>query len=102
MSNIIGNRGGVVYTTATLATAGSSSTNATYTLPNHTFRFLGQAGLMVVNVSTASGTVTGITISVNDQTLTLTDNTSAAITSLTVGEHLWTFNKSANTIKQLV
>lgn len=97
--NIIGNRGGVVYTTATLATAGSSSTNATYTLPSHTFRFLGAAGLMVVTVPTASGTVTGITLSVNNQTLTLTMNDGSAITSLTAGDHLWTFNKTTNTIK---
>ncbi len=99
--NIIGNRGGVVYTTATLTTAGSSSANAVYTLPNHTFRFLGPAGLMVVTIPTASGTVTGITVSVNNQTLSLTDNTGTAITSLTEGEHLWTFNKSTNTIKAL-
>lgn len=99
--NIIGNRGGVVYTSATLSTAGSSSANAVYTLPNHTFRFLGPAGLMVVTVGTASGTVTGITISVNNQTLTLTDNTGTAITSLSAGEHLWSFNKPNNTIKAL-
>ena len=99
--NIIGNRGGVIYTTATLSTAGSSSANAVYTLPNHTFRFLGPAGLIVVTVSAASGTVTGITISVNNQTLTLTDNTGAEITSLTAGEHLWSFNKTDNTIKAL-
>ena len=97
--NIIGNRGGVIYTTATLSTAGSSSANAVYTLPNHTFRFLGPAGLIVVTVPTASGTVTGITVSVNNQTLTLTDNTDTAITSLVAGEHLWTFNKTKNTIK---
>lgn len=99
--NIIGNRGGVVYTTATLTTAGSSSANAVYTLPNHTFRFLGPAGLIVVTIPTASGTVTGVTISVNNQSLTLTDNTGAAVTSLVVGEHLWTFNKTSNTIKAL-
>ncbi len=99
--NIIGNRGGVVYTTATLTTAGSSSANAVYTLPNHTFRFLGPAGLIVVTIPTASGTVTGVTISVNNQSLTLTDNTGAAITSLVAGEHLWTFNKASNTIKTL-
>ncbi len=99
--NIIGNRGGVIYTTATLTTAGSASANAVYTLPNHTFRFLGTAGLMVVTISTDSGTVTGVTISVNNQILSLTDNTGAAITSLTAGEHLWTFNKAANTIKSL-
>ena len=99
--NIIGNRGGIVYTTATLTTAGSSSANAVYTLPNHTFRFLGPAGLIVVTIPTASGTVTGVTINVNNQSLTLTDNTEAAITSLTAGEHLWSFNKTTNTIKAL-
>lgn len=102
MSNIIGNRGGVVYTTATQTDAGSSTTNAIYTLPNHTFRFLGPAGLIVVTVPTASAaTVTGVTISVNNQTLTLTDNTGAALTTLAAADYLVSFNKTTNTLKTL-
>lgn len=100
--NIIGNRGGVVYTTATQTDAGSTTTNAVYTLPNHTFRFLGAAGLMVLTISTASAaTVTGATISVNNQTLALTDNTGTALTTLAVGDYLVSFNKVNNTLKVL-
>lgn len=102
MSNIIGNRGGTVYTTATQTDAGSTTTNAVYTLPNHTFRFLGPAGLMIVNIPTATAsTVTGVSFSVNNQTLALTDNTGAALTTLAAAEYLVSFNKTANTLKTL-
>lgn len=102
MSNIIGNRGGIVYTTATQTDAGSTTTNAVYTLPNHTFRFLGPAGLMIVNIPTVTAsTVTGVSFSVNNQTLALTDNTGAALTTLAAAEYLVSFNKTANTLKTL-
>ena len=62
MDRIIGNRGGVPYVIAKQASAGSTTTNAVYTLPNHVFRFLGPAGLMVISIDTASAaTVTGTT-----------------------------------------
>ena len=102
MNRLIGNRGGIPYVTATQTSAGSTTTNAVYTLPNHTFRFLGWVGLIVLTIHTASDTtVTGITISVNDQTLTLTDNEGNAITTLAAGDYLVSFNKTTNTLKIL-
>lgn len=103
MDRIIGNRGGVPYVIAKQASAGSTTTNAVYTLPNHVFRFLGPAGLMVISIDTASAaTVTGITLSSNDNQLTLTTNVGAEITTLPVGDHLVSFNKVANTIKLFI
>lgn len=103
MDRIIGNRGGVPYVIAKQASAGSTTTNAVYTLPNHVFRFLGPAGLMVISIDTASeATVTGITLSSNDNQLTLTNNVGAEITTLPAGDHLVSFNKVANTIKLFV
>lgn len=96
---IIGNRGGIVYTIATQTDAGSSTTNAIYTLPDHTFRFLGQAGLMLVSVNTKAEDVKGVTIQVNGQTLNATDNYGNEITEVPIGEHLLSFNKANNTIK---
>ena len=101
-STIIGNRGGVPLVTATQTDAGSSTTPAIYTLPNHTFRNLGVAGLMIITIPTASAdTVTGINIVVNNQTLALTTATNAAITTLAVGDILVAFNKITNTIKEV-
>lgn len=61
MANIIGNCGGIPFITATQTDAGSTTTNVVYSLPNHTFRFLGCAGLIVVNIPTsAAATVTGV------------------------------------------
>lgn len=103
MDRIIGNRGGVPYVIAKQASAGSTTTNAVYTLPNHVFRFLGPAGLMVISIDTASAaTVTGITLSSNDNQLTLTTNVGAEITTLSAGDHLVSFNKVANTIKLFI
>lgn len=101
-STIIGNRGGVPFVTATQTDAGSTTTPAIYTLPNHTFRNLGIAGLMIITIPTASAaTVTGINIVVNNQTLTLTSSTNAAITTLAAGDILVAFNKVTNTIKEV-
>ena len=96
---IVGNRGGIVYTNATQTDAGSSTTNAIYTLPNHVFRFLGSVGLIVVNMSSTATSVTGITISVNNQSLPATDNKGNAITTLNSGDYILFFNKQSNTIK---
>ena len=103
MDRIIGNRGGVPYVIAKQASEGSTTTNAVYTLPNHVFRFLGPAGLMVISIDTASeATVTGITLSSNDNQLTLTNNVGAEITTLPAGDHLVSFNKVANTIRLFI
>lgn len=101
-NTIIGNRGGVPFVTATQTDAGSSTTPAIYTLPNHTFRNLGVAGLMIITIPTASAdTVTGVNIVVNNQTLALTNATNTAITTLPVGDILVAFNKVNNTIKEV-
>lgn len=101
-STIIGNRGGVPFVTATQTDAGSTTTPAIYTLPNHTFRNLGIAGLMIITIPAASATtVTGINIVVNNQTLALTNATNEVITSLSAGDILVAFNKVNNTIKEL-
>lgn len=102
MENIVGNRGGIVYSTATQVNAGSSSENAVYSLPNHTFRFLGQAGLIVVSIPQAATSVQGISIQVNDQKLTATDNDGDNLTNVSAGDHLLSFNKTNNTIKFFV
>ena len=99
IAGYIGNRGGIPYVAATLTEAGSASTNAIYTLPNHVFRFLGQAGLIVVNIPTSTAaTVTGVELQVNNQTLPLTNNADAALTTLAAGTHLLSFNKTTNRI----
>ena len=101
-NTIVGNRGGVPFVTATQTDAGSTTTPAIYTLPNHTFRNLGAAGLMIITIPTASAaTVTGINIVVNNQTLSLISSTNEAITTLSVGDILVAFNKVNNTIKQV-
>lgn len=99
----IGNRGGIVYTTATQTVSGGSSADAVYTLPNHIFRFLGPIGLMVVTFPTpGETTVTGVDIQVNSQTVSLTDNAGVTLTTApTVGDHLLFFNKIQNTLKLL-
>lgn len=101
-NTIVGNRGGVPFVTATQTDAGSTTTPAIYTLPNHTFRNLGAAGLMIITIPTASATtVTGINIVVNNQTLSLISSINEAITTLSVGDILVAFNKVNNTIKQV-
>lgn len=100
--NIIGNRGGVPFVSATQTDAGSSTTPAIYTLPNHTFRNLGVAGLMVITIPTASAsTVTGVNAVVNNQTLALTTSTGTAITTLAAGDILVAFNKINNTLREI-
>jgi hypothetical protein len=98
--NTIGNRGGIPFVTATQTDAGSTTTNAVYSLPNHVFRFLGNVGLIIVNVPTATATtVTGITVTCNSQDLSLLTNTNTTPTSLSVGDYLVEFNKVNNTLK---
>ena len=99
ITGYIGNRGGIPYVAATLSNEGSASTSAVYTLPNHVFRFLGQAGLMVVDIPTSTAaTVTGVELQANNQTLPLTNNADAALTTLAAGAHLLSFNKTTNRI----
>lgn len=99
----IGNRGGIPYVAATQLSEGSASANAVYVLPNHVFRFLGQAGLVVVYIPTASATtVSGVDLQVNSQVMPLTSNAGAALTTISAGMHLLSFNKQNNTLNLFV
>lgn len=98
----IGNRGGVPAITTT-ASVGTS--NVVITLPNHIFRYLGARGIVIVNLTqaiTSSTTTLPILISVNDNTLPLTNNSGAELTVSDVANILTFelyFDKAANTIK---
>ena len=101
--NNIGNRGGIVYTIATQIDGGSSTTNAVYTLPDHIFRYLGPVGIMIVTFPVGStSTIQGISVQVNNYTLSLTNAQGVALTSPPdAGDYILSFNKVANTLKLL-
>lgn len=99
---LVGNRGGIVYVNASQTNAGSATTNAIYTLPDHTFRYLGPVGLLIVHVDTEATGILGLTVQVNNQTLVATNNVGEALTDVTAGDHMMFFNKSNNTIKLFV
>jgi len=101
-NEFIGNRGGIPIGNATQSSAGSSTTDAAYTMPNHTFRFVGLRGLIVVNFSAAVTTATGINITVNDSSLALTSNNDEAVTALTAGIHILLFDKPSNKLQLIV
>lgn len=44
-NEFIGNRGGIPLVAATQTTAGSATANAVFSMPNHTFRAMGVAGM---------------------------------------------------------
>jgi hypothetical protein len=99
----IGNRGGVPIVKATQTDAGSATTNAAYTLPNHSFRFVGTRGLMVIDFNAATdATVTGVNISSNNNVLPLLDSAGEALTTLTVGLHIALFDKPSNSLHLIV
>ena len=101
---LIGNRGGIPIVTATQTDAGSDSTNAVYSIPNHTFRFVGQAGLVVINLSAATAaTITGLTFNSNSSNQIVTSAQDEAITTtVTAGQHIFLFNKSSNKLQLIV
>lgn len=96
---LIGNRGGIPTVRATQTSAGSATSDAAFSMPDHTFRFVGPAGLIIATFDNEVATATGVNITVNDSSLALTDSEGAPLTVLTAGDHLITFNKVANTIK---
>lgn len=100
--NFIGNRGGIAFVDANLTTAGTSSTEAVYTIPNHTFRWTGPYGMIVLHISTATTTATGITFMANNQSQTVTDAEGAPITNLDAGYHIAVYNKQMNTLNIIV
>ncbi len=98
----IGNRGGIPLVAATQTTAGSSTTNAVFSMPNHTFRAVGNAGIVIVNFNAATTTATGITLQVNNTTLPLLNSEGDSLTSLTAGLHILVFDKLNNKLQLIV
>jgi hypothetical protein len=98
----IGNRGGIPLVAATQTTAGSASADAVFSLPNHTFRTIGNAGIIVINFSAATTIATGFKLEVNNVTLPLLDATGAALTALTAGLHIVVFDKLNNKLQLIV
>lgn len=98
----IGNRGGIPLVAATQTTAGSATANAIFSMPNHTFRVMGIAGIMVVNFNAATTTATGFEMMVNNVTLPLLAANGEALTSLTEGLHIIVFDKQNNKLQLIV
>lgn len=80
----IGNRGGVPIVTTTPVV---SATDVRYVLPNHTFRFLGAKGMIIISGGIPTGTTTTlpVLIEVNGETKPLTNIDGNAVTVATVG-----------------
>ena len=99
----IGNRAGIPVITTT-PVVGTS--NVLITLPNHIFRFLGQKGEITINFNSVipSGTTTTlpILVSVNNQTLALTNSVGTALTVASIANTLTFdayFDKQLNVIR---
>lgn len=99
----IGNRAGIPIITTTPVV---NTSNVIITLPNHIFRFLGQKGKVTINFNSIipSGTTTTlpVLISVNGQTLALTNETGTAITVASIANTLTFdvyFDKQLNVIR---
>lgn len=98
----IGNRGGIPLVAATQTTAGSATADAVFSMPNHTFRALGSAGIMVINFDTATATATGFELMVNNARLPLLASNGSALTALTEGLHIVVFDKQNNKLQLIV
>lgn len=101
-NEFIGNRGGIPLVAATQTTAGSATANAVFSMPNHTFRVMGVAGIMVINFNAATTTATGFEMMVNNATLPLLASNGEALTALTVGLHIVVFDKQNNKLQLIV
>jgi len=101
-NEFIGNRGGIPLVAATQTTAGSATANAIFTMPNHTFRVMGVAGIMVINFNAATTTATGFEMMVNNSTLPLLASNGEALTALTEGLHIVVFDKQNNKLQLVV
>lgn len=98
----VGNRGGIPFVDATLSSAGSTTTNAIYTLPSHVFG-RGCKGIIVVNfLGATAATVTGVNISVSGSTRPLLSSSGEALTTLTTGLHIIMFDKPNNRLNLIV
>lgn len=101
-SGYVGNRGGIPIVEATQSNAGSTTTNAIYTLPCHIFG-KGCKGVIVVNFLGASAdTVTGVTISVSGSTRELLSSAGESLTTLATGYHIIVFDKPNNKLNLIV
>ena len=98
----IGNRGGIPLVAATQTTAGSATANAVFSMPNHTFRAMGIASIIVINFNAATTTATGFEMMVNNVTLPLLNSSGAALTSLTEGLHIVVFDKQNNKLQLVI
>lgn len=83
-------------------TAGSATANAVFSMPNHTFRVMGVAGIMVINFNAATTTATGFEIMVNNVSLPLLASNGEALTALTEGLHIILFDKQNNKLQLIV
>lgn len=101
-NEFIGNRGGIPLVAATQTTAGSATANAVFSMPNHTFRAIGVAGIMVINFNAATTTATGFEIMVNNNTLPLLASDGDPLIALTAGLHIIVFDKQNNKLQLIV
>ena len=85
-----------------LKTAISATANAVFSMPNHTFRAMGVAGIMVINFNAATTTATGFEIMVNNSTLPLLASNGEALTAITAGLHIIVFDKQNNKLQLIV
>lgn len=76
--------------------------HAGFTIPNHTFRAMGVAGIMVINFNAATTTATGFDIMVNNNTLPLLASDGDPLTALTAGLHIIVFDKQNNKLQLIV
>ena len=76
--------------------------SAHFSMPNHTFRAMGVAGIMVINFSAATTTATGFEMMVNNVTLPLLASNGEALTALTAGLHIVVFDKQNNKLQLIV
>lgn len=98
----IGNRGSIPLVAVTQTTAGSATANAVFSMPNHTFRAMGVAGITVINFNAATTTATGFEMMVNNVTLPLLNSSGAALTSLTEGLRIVVFDKQNNKLQLVI
>lgn len=94
--------GGIPLVAATQTTAGSATANAVFSMPNHTFRVMGVAGIMVINFNAATTTATGFEIMVNNVSLPLLASNGESLTALTEGLHIIVFDKQNNKLQLIV
>lgn len=102
VTEAIGNRGGIPIVNATQESAGSATSNAAFSLPNHTFRNVGIAGLIIINFNADVSASTGINVIVNDGSLALLNSEADTLTTVTAGLHILLFDKKINKLQLII